>query len=600
MAKKKLVPIKYTSRDFNSIRNDLIDYARRYYPDTYKDFSENSFGSLMVENVAYVGDILSFYLDYQVNESFLDTATEYNNVVRHGRSMGFKFSGAASAFGQCDFYVEVPANAMGLGPDADYIPLLKAGTTVSSTDGATFVLAEDVDFNQGTTITVVGKQNTSTGLPTTYVMKVSGRVASGQFGTEEIQVGSFEQFKKVRMTTPDVVEIISVFDREGHQYFEVDYLSQDIVYRNVLNRKASDNTNEPAAILKPFSVPRRFTVDRSRRNTVLQFGYGSDSETNQSSVVDPSAVALKLHGKDYTTDTAFDPSKLLDTDKFGVGPSNTTLVVRYRRNSNTAANAVPGTVINVSNADVRFRDPSVLNAASRRDVVTSLEVNNSEAFTGYANNPSLTQLKEMIAGHFASQGRAVTEQDYKSLIYAMPPQFGAVQRCAIYRDSDSFRRNLNLYVISEDNSGNLVTTNNTIKENLKTWIGSNKMINDTIDILDAKVVNIQVSFDAVSAVGTDKYQVQVNAIERLKRLFQTKLDIGQPFDISRIYNTLNKTRGIVDVTNVRITNKFGGQYSSIGYNIRENTTPDGRYIDVPRNVILEIKFPDSDIKGTIT
>ena len=190
MAKKKLVPIKYTSRDFNSIRNDLVDYARRYYPDTYRDFSENSFGSLMVENVAYIGDILSFYLDYQVNESFLDTATEYNNVVRHGRSMGFKFNGAASAFGECDFYVEVPANAVGLGPDTDYIPLLKAGTVVSSTDGATFVLAEDVDFNQDTAITVVGKQNTTSGLPTTYVVKASGRVASGQFGTEEIKVGS--------------------------------------------------------------------------------------------------------------------------------------------------------------------------------------------------------------------------------------------------------------------------------------------------------------------------------------------------------------------------------------------------------------------------
>ena len=600
MAKKKLVPIKYTSRDFNSIRNDLIDYARRYYPDTFKDFSENSFGSLMIENVAYIGDILSFYLDYQVNESFLDTATEYNNVVRHGRSMGFKFAGGSSAFGECDFYIEVPANSVGLGPDSDYIPLLKSGTTVSSTDGATFVLAEDVDFNQDTAITVVGKQNTSTGLPSTYVIKASGRVASGQFGTEEIQVGQFEKFKKVRMTTPDVVEIISVFDREGHQYFEVDYLSQDVVYRNVLNRKSRTDANEPAAILKPFSVPRRFVVDRSRRNTVLQFGFGSDSEINKSSVVDPSSVALKLHSKDHTTDTAFDPSKLLDTDKFGVAPSNTTLVIRFRRNSNTAANAVPGTVTNISNADIRFKDPSSLNAASRQTVVASLEVNNGEAFTGNTSNPSLTQLKEMIAGYFASQSRAVTEQDYKSLIYAMPAQFGAVKRCSIYCDSDSFRRNLNLYVISEDNSGNLVATNNTIKQNLKTWIGSNKMINDTIDILDAKVVNIQISFDAISAVGTDKFQVQATAIERLKGLFQNKLDIGQPFDISTVYNTLNKTRGIVDVTNVRVINKFGGQYSNIGYNIRENTTPDSRFVNVPKNVILEIKFPDSDIKGTIT
>jgi hypothetical protein len=182
----------------------------------------------------------------------------------------------------------------------------------------------------------------------------------------------------------------------------------------------------------------------------------------------------------------------------------------------------------------------------------------------------------------------------------MPPQFGAIKRCALYRDSDSFRRNLNLYVISEDNNGYFTATNNTIKENLKTWIGQNKIINDTIDILDAKIVNIQIDFKAVSAVGTDKFNVQTSAIERLKALFTTKLDIGQPFDISEVYNVLNKTRGIVDVTNVRVTNKFGGEYSNIGYNIRENTTSDGRYIDVPKNVALEIKFLDTDIKGTIT
>ncbi len=600
MAKKKLVPIKYTSRDFNSIRNDLIEYAKRYYPDTFRDFSENSFGSLMIENLSYIGDILSFYLDYQVNESFLDTATEYNNVIRHGREMGYKFSGASSAFGECDFYVEVPANTVGLGPNTDAIPLLKAGAVVSSVDGVTFVLSEDVDFNHNSALTVVGKQNSSTGLPTTYIIKMSGRVVSGQFGTEEVVVGRFERFKKIRMTTPDVTEIISVFDRQGHEYYEVDNLSQDVVYRNVLNRQRGTAANEPAAILKPFAVPRRFVVDRSRRNTVLQFGYGSDSEINKSAVVDPSSVAVKLHGKEYTTDKAFDPSKLLDSDKFGVSPSNTTLVVRYRRNTTQASNAVPGTVTRISNAELQFKDPSVLTGKTQQGVLTSLEVNNTEAFTGNVSNPSITQLKETIIGVFASQNRAVTEQDYQALIYAMPPQFGAVKGCAISRDSDSFRRNLNLFVISEDNDGNLTATNNTIKENLKVWLGRNKMINDSIDMLDAKVVNIQIAFDAVSAVGTDKYQVQVNAVQRLKNLFSTKLDIGQPFDISQVYNTLNKTRGIVDVTDVRITNKFGGEYSNIGYNIRENTTPDGRFVDVPRNVILEVKFVDTDIRGTIT
>tara|TARA_R100000234_G_scaffold98268_1_gene66764 strand:- start:6734 stop:8536 length:1803 start_codon:yes stop_codon:yes gene_type:complete len=600
MSKKKLVPIKYTSRDFNSIKKDLVEYAKRYYPNSYRDFSENSFGSLMIENVAYIGDILSFYLDYQVNESFLDTATEYNNIVRHGRQMGYKFRGAASSYGECDFYIEIPSNTVGLGPDSDYIPILKKGATVSSTEGASYVLAQDLDFNNPSNITVVGQQNTTTGRPTTYIIKATGKVVSGEFGTEEIVVGNFERFKKLKMVTTDIVEVISVFDTEGHEYFEVDYLSQDIVYRDILNRNRTSSDEEPPAILKPFSVPRRFTLERTRRNTFLQFGYGSDSEVNKSSLLDPTEVVMKLHGKDYSSDTAFDPTKLLDTDKFGISPSNTTLVIRYRRNVTTATNASAGSINKVGTFNLQFKNPSTLTATKRGTVLRSLEVSNTEPIVGNVSNPSRAQLKETIAGVYASQNRAVTEQDYKSLIYAMPPQFGAIKRCALYRDSDSFRRNLNLYVISEDNSGYFTATNNTIKENLKTWVGQNKIINDTIDILDAKIINIGVEFKAVSAVGSDKFNVQTSAIQRLKALFTTKLDIGQPFDMSEIYNVLNKTRGIVDVTNVRVTNRFGGEYSSIGYNIRENTTSDGRYIDVPKNVVLEIKFLDTDIKGTIT
>jgi hypothetical protein len=241
----------------------------------------------------------------------------------------------------------------------------------------------------------------------------------------------------------------------------------------------------------------------------------------------------------------------------------------------------------------------VLNAGKRADVNASLEVSNVEPIVGATTNPSVGELKQTIAGVFAAQNRAVTEQDYKSLIYAMPPQFGGIKRCSLYRDSDSFKRNLNLYVISEDNNGYLTETNSTIKQNLKTWIGQNKMINDTIDILDAKVVNITIDFTAISTIGSDKFATLATAVQRLKTLYQTKLDIGEPFNISQIYNVLNKTKGIADVTNVRIKNKFGGEYSSIGYDIRENTSRDGRYVNVPKNVILEIKFLDADITGTI-
>ena len=233
--KDKKIPIKYTSRDFNSIKRDLEDYARRYYPDTYKDFSEASFGSLMVDTVAYIGDILSYYVDYSVNESFFDTAIEYNNVLRHARRLGYKYVGRASATGIVSLYVMVPANSLGLGPDRDYIPLVKRGTTFRSQNGVGFMLVENVDFSNSAATTVVGRVNTSTGVPTHYAVRMFGRVVSGGMTQETKAVGPFERFKKVPIKNKNFSELLSVIDSDGNEYFEVENLSHNLVYREYSN-----------------------------------------------------------------------------------------------------------------------------------------------------------------------------------------------------------------------------------------------------------------------------------------------------------------------------------------------------------------------------
>ena len=166
MVEKKKVPINYTSRDFNTIKESLVEYAKRYYPNNFKDFNEASFGSLMLDTVAYVGDILSFYLDYQANESFLDTALEYNNVIKHSRQLGYKFTGAPTAVGEVSFFVLVPANSAGTAVDADYYPKLKRGSTVFSTAGTSYLLIEDIDFSKTTNEIIVSNVNSTTGVQT--------------------------------------------------------------------------------------------------------------------------------------------------------------------------------------------------------------------------------------------------------------------------------------------------------------------------------------------------------------------------------------------------------------------------------------------------
>jgi len=597
MSKNK-VPIKYTSRDFESIKKELVDYAKRYYSDTFKDFSEASFGSLMIDTVAYVGDILSFYLDYQVNESFLNSAIEYNNVVSLGEQMGYKFKGPTSAYGVCAFYVSVPSNGATLGPETSYAPILKKGATISSDNGATFILLEDVDFNNPENDVVLLEQNKDTGSPLTWGIQAYGRVVSGELGTETITVGSFERFKKVELKALDVVEITSVTDEEGNTYYEVPFLSQNIIYRGIANRSRADDSS-PAAIIKPFVVPRRFVTKKTSRRTALQFGYGSETELNKAAVAEPTNVVVQKLGRNYISDTSFDPSKLLDSDKFGISPSNTVLRVNYRRNTLSNANASAGALNKIVNSTLKFQNPENLNSASRAAVVNSLAVTNIQPITGQSTNPSLDELRQQIMDNFSAQNRIVTEQDYKAFVYTMPGQFGSIKRCAVYRDDDSFRRNLNLYVVGSDKNGNLTTCNSQLKENLKTWLGQSKMINDTIDILDAKVVNVQIKYTLLSFSINNSLDLIVKANQALKERYTTKFDIGENFDLDEIRKILTRIPGVDGVRNVRLINKFGGAYSNISYNTREHTDAQNRFVQVPKNVVLEIKYLDTDIIGTL-
>ncbi len=205
-----------------------------------------------------------------------------------------------------------------------------------------------------------------------------------------------------------------------------------------------------------------------------------------------------------------------------------------------------------------------------------------------------------MADSFAMQNRAVTSKDLESIVYGMPPKYGAIKRCRVMRDPDSFKRNLNLYVLAENERGFLAKATSTMKENLKLWLGSVKMIHDTIDILNGKIVNIGIDFSIVTDPEMNNYDVLQDAIDTLVSKYSNPLYIGEPFYITDIYNTLNHdVKGVIDVKTVKIVNKTGTPYSSVSYNIEENKSADGRYIVVPKNVALEIKYPTLDIKGSV-
>jgi len=597
MSKKDKKLIKYTNREFNSIKQDLVDYARRYYPDIYKDFSEASFGSLMLDTVAYVGDVLSFYLDYQANESFLDTAIEYDNVVRLGEQVGYKQSLRANSFGLVSVYVLCPVTSTGAAPDTNYLPVLTKGTKFTSDAGQVFTLLDDIDFANPDNEVIVATSSATDGTPTAYAVKSFGRVISGETRQEIVNVGGYKKFLTIELSDPNITEIVSITDSEGNEYYEVDYLSQDTIFRSVVNKDPETRRYVPNVAVTT-SAPHRFTTFTRNDRIFVKFGYGSDSSSKIDNITHPSNVVLKQHGRDYESDLTLDPSKLLETSKFGIVPANTTLTVVYRTNTADNVNVASRSLNNVVDPIFIFGENATV-ATSISFVRDSLEVANEEPITGDANLPTIEELKQRVNDVFSSQNRAVTAEDYEAVIYRMPPKFGKIKRAKILRDQDSFKRNLNLYLLSEDVDGNFITSSTVLKNNVKTWINHYRMINDTIDILDPKIINIRVNFVAVVDYSEDKLEALSAAINEVQNIFKEKMDIGQPIYITKIYDRLNNLEEIVDVTNVQITSQAGGLYSDETINLGEYISADGRVLYAPENVVYELKYPNLDIKGTI-
>jgi len=458
-------------------------------------------------------------------------------------------------------------------------------------------LTEDIEFSNIENKIIVAKVDEDSGAPTYFAVKSEGQVVSGEFIEHTEEVGEFSKFLTIEVPGENVAEIISITDEEGHLYHEVEYLSQNVIYKPLLNRNSA-NDGVPN-ILKAVAVPRRFTVEHSDDTAYVQFGYGSDSELLSGSIADPSNVIMKRHGRDHISDTTLDPSKLTSTDKFGVSPANTALSIVYRSNTEDNVNASSNSVKTISDPIIEFNNVTLLSDSVKEYIASTIEVTNEEPIVGDLSLPGVQEVKRRALDTFATQNRAVTKQDYISMTYAMPGKFGAIKRCTIRRDDDEFRRNLNLYVISENKQEYLVKTNRTIKNNLKNWLNGVRMINDSIDILDAYIINIGIEFEIVIDPGANKYAALRMASRAIENEFRIHKEIGEPIIKTDYFKALKDVDEIIDVAKIKVVNKNGLPYSEVVFSIEKNTTVDDRVIIPPKHHIFELKYPDVDIKGTI-
>ena len=599
MSKSKIIrKIDYTARDFDSIKERLVDYVKTKYPDTYKDFNASSFGSLMFDLVAYVGDSLAYYTDYMANETNPMTSLEEDNTSDLFGAQGAKNNKNKITHGTAQIYCPVPAVSTGNKPDFRYLEAQLKNVVLRTESGATFTVKDNVSLND-TTVEFVGKETAdSDGSKITYyVIKIDVPIISGQLTDFTVKMPSASRrFQKIEIPSKTCTEVVRIIDSEGNDYYEVDYLPQNVVYRPFAD--ISTKTTKVPSILKAYPVPRRFIAEEKGSKKSVVFGYGSEDDLKlNNTVADPSSVAISIHGKPYVSDTSFDISKLVSSGQFGVAPSNTTLTLTYRYNENANANAAAGTVNQVVSFDLDFKDEPNLDSSKIDYMRQNMQVYNEEPINGDISIPTTEEIRRRGMGVFATQKRAVTLQDYVSSVYAMPSTFGAIKRCTVVRDNNDLRRNINMYVVAESAAGKLETASKQLKENVKTWLNSVRMISDSVDIFDAKIINLGLEFDVVPKNGVSMKSLSIDLRKELyEELTTIPPDIGEHFYLSEIFALLQNHRDVLTVNNIKVKCLSGTGYSDVFYNTKDNISPGKKYVYIPADFIWEIKY-ETDIKS---
>lgn len=601
---KQIKTRKYLNKDFDGFKQDLYEYARVHFPDQIRDFSEVSLGGLFLEMAAYVGDVQSFYLDHQFHELDPNSAVEIRNIDRHLKNAGVEVVGASPAVVAVTVSLEVPAdtNFSPPVPQASALPVIQSGTTFPADNGVSFELTEDLDFAETKDGNLIASVKISSrdanNNPTAFILSRAGIAISGTRQVESFSVGEFEQFKKFNLAKENVTEIVSVQDSQGNIYYEVEYLTQDTVYKAILNRNDDGELVKEnlAVIPAPFRFIKR--TDLQTRLTNLTFGGGGAESLDEDIVPDPSEFAMPLYGKRTFSRFTLNPGNLLQTTTFGVLTPNTTLSVEYRFGGGLNHNVAPRSIRGVGSLNVLFPNtPSPTVAAFVRK---SIDATNEKEARGGDDAPTIDELKVKIPAVRASQNRIVTKPDLLARIYTMPSNFGRVYRASV-RTNPNNPLASQLFIISRNSSGQLSVSPDSLKKNLQTYLNSFRVISDAIDILDAQIINLKLEFSVVIDPTKNKKLVLQNVISRLKTYFNQKhFEIDQPIILSDLQNIIYNNNGIISVTNVSLKNLYGPQagreYSGSQFDVQSNTVK-GIVIGPPGS-IFEIKFKDYDIEGT--
>ena len=614
--------VRYLNKDFNTFKQQLIEFTKVYYPNTFNDFSEGSPGMMFLEIAAYVGDILSFYTDTQLQESFLALSQEKENLYHLAYNMGYRPKITTTSTTTLDVFQLLPSKIVNSTyvPDYDYTLRLNPGSLFASTEGPIFRLEDRVDFERSSsfdeTETNVYQLDTNDNNKY-YLLKKKSKVIQADLKSQTFPVGISEKFLNINLIDKNIIAIESIIDSDGNRWSEVPYMAQDTLFEDIENIGANDpelsqyNSQTPY-LLKLKKVPKRF-VSRllADGNLQISFGAGISDKDDEQIIPNPDNIGLGLKDGSSKLNTAFDPSNFLYTRTYGEAPSNTTLIVNYLVGGGILANVGANTITKNELLDITQK-PNLISGIANF-IKESIITTNPEAATGGGGEESIEEIRMNTMASFAAQHRTVTKNDYIVRTYSMPAKFGRIAKVYITQDDQltplTTEPNripnplaLNLYVLGYNQRKKLTTLNNATKNNLATYLEEHRMLTDSINIKNAFIINVGLDFEIVTFKSYNNQQVLLECITELKDYFKVdKWQINQPIIINEAMNIIGNVQGVISVQKFNIINLAGEdkRYSQYKYDI-EGATKNGVIYPSLDPSVFEVKYPDMDIKGRVT
>ncbi len=622
MHKNTSKDIKYLSRDFDSLKEGLIEFAKIYYPNTYNDFNEASPGMMFIEMAAYVGDVLNYYIDSQFKESMLMHATERRNMLSIAAAMGYKPKLSCPSLVDIDVYQLIPVSGSGANsePDMRYALKINPGARGRSVVGNTeFLMQNKIDFsinNIHDPLDISIYSIDANGSPNYYLAKKTAKAISAQPVIKTIEVGSATRYFKFLIEANDLIAIDSIIDSEGNTWYEVPYLAQDTIFEKVENTAYNDPdaavySEDTPYLMKLRRVPRRFISRVVDKGIEVQFGAGVSSSPDEELLATPENIGISLPtGKD-DIDFSIDPAAPVITGAYGIAPSNVTLTVTYLVGGGISSNVPANTITEIIASDLSGTVLPGNNAILNTSILNSIAINNPTGATGGRSAETLEDIRQNALAQVATQNRAVTKEDYVMRAYAMPNIFGSVAKVFITPDEQTNISSsdigdtvanplaMNMYMLAYNSNKSLTPVNRAVKESLKTYLSQYRMLTDSINFRDAYVINIGVDFDIVTLPTHNSNEVLLKCVEATKEFFNIdKWQINQPIVISDLYKELTGVDGVQTISKIVIKNLCDELlgYSNILYDINE-ATKNGVVYPSLDPAIFEVLYPNADIKG---